>query len=492
MLRATFALLAAIGLAPVLAAQTPQEASAQAGAAPRDLTIGLVRFYRPDGNRTMVKAFVEVPYALLQPTPTAFSYRVTMKVTDPTGLTLATQSWTTPVSAAAAAIPGASGLEIAEFPTSPGKYRLEVSVVDSTSGRRAQASADIQAFAQMPDASDLLLSPMMRQATPADTVPAATELRRGNTMFVPVAQLRLQPVPNRSTANYLLEVYNGDQQESSASIAAAVVDTAGKAILPWTPDQSVRVAAGGGVLKGRLDLEGLPTGNYRLNIRVNASGHTIQRSAPFAMGELQVALMRDTAQRRINMVSDSGYFNAKSVSGLDSAFAPLLYVARSGELKPWSKDLTTQGKRNFLIQFWQKRDPTPGTERNEARDEFYGKIDFANREYRDPTRAGISGWRTDRGRIYAKYGAPDDAMQRPQAGRAPGYIAWRFQRGRMQYYVFADRTGLGNYSLVTTNDRSENSLPNWRDILTVPAIRDISEFLGIDLMADQNAIGIDR
>ncbi|HEU4698316.1 MAG TPA: GWxTD domain-containing protein [Gemmatimonadales bacterium] len=471
MYRVTLAALALLGLTQVPAPAAP------------DLAIGTVRFYRADGNRTMVKAFVEIPYAALQSGAGALNYRVTMKVTDSSGLTLANQSWTTPVPAELAAIPGASGMEVAEFPTTPGRYRLVVGVEDSASGRRLEGTKEIVAFASMPEASDLLLSPSMRQATEADTVPRPGELRRGNTMYLPTAHLRLQPLPGHATAYYLMEVYTTSAQEQPATMSVAVVDTAGKALVQ-TPDQTVRVAPGGGVLKGSIDLEGLPSGDYEMRMKVTTDGHTITRTAPFTMGSLQVALARDTVRRRAESVSDEGYFGNMGETGLDSAYAPLLYIARSGELKPWTKELSTTGKRNFLTQFWQKRDPTPGTARNEAREQFYGAIDYANREYRDRgTRAGSTpGWRTDRGRIYAKNGAPDDVYSRPQELRAPAYILWRYTRDRYRYYLFADRTGVGNYSLIFTNDRGENSLPTWRDIMGREAVVDIGRYLGVDLM----------
>lgn len=67
--------------------------------------------------------------------------------------------------------------------------------------------------------------------------------------------------------------------------------------------------------------------------------------------------------------------------------------------------LTSNAQRNrFIKEFWEQRDPTPGTEKNEFRDEHYRRIEYANkwlgRETRKP------GWKTDRGRIYILLGEP--------------------------------------------------------------------------------------
>src|SRR5207249_9634772 len=61
--------------------------------------------------------------------------------------------------------------------------------------------------------------------------------------------------------------------------------------------------------------------------------------------------------------------------------------------------LSTDAQRDqFIEQFWQRRDPTPGTRENEFRDEYYLRIAYANEHFASllPGPAGL-GWRTDRG-----------------------------------------------------------------------------------------------
>jgi len=69
----------------------------------------------------------------------------------------------------------------------------------------------------------------------------------------------------------------------------------------------------------------------------------------------------------------------------------------------------------FIDQFWQRRDPTPGSATNEYKDEHYGRIGYAN------SRFGMQlpftpGWKTDRGRIYIMYGKPDEIESHPAGG----------------------------------------------------------------------------
>ena len=65
----------------------------------------------------------------------------------------------------------------------------------------------------------------------------------------------------------------------------------------------------------------------------------------------------------------------------------------------------------FIEALWRNRDPTPGTVRNEAREEHDERIAYANRYLGAETPR--PGWRTDRGRIYIKLGPPADKLTYP-------------------------------------------------------------------------------
>jgi GWxTD domain len=49
---------------------------------------------------------------------------------------------------------------------------------------------------------------------------------------------------------------------------------------------------------------------------------------------------------------------------------------------------------------------TNGTPENEFKDEHYRRIAYANLHF--PTATGKAGWKTDRGRIYIRFGPPDE------------------------------------------------------------------------------------
>jgi GWxTD domain-containing protein len=80
------------------------------------------------------------------------------------------------------------------------------------------------------------------------------------------------------------------------------------------------------------------------------------------------------------------------------------YVLTEDEMDRF-KALSLGEQEKFLVDFWKDIDPTPGTVENEAKTEHYRRVTYADRHF------GVSATRgalTDRGRLYVKYGPPDD------------------------------------------------------------------------------------
>jgi len=466
------ALLAAVGVAAPMATMVPQNDSG--------LVLRAVRFYRPDQNRTRVKGLVQIPFSMIQAssgTPSQLNYTVSVRVVDSTGLTLYQQAWRNRARTQGAGS-DAYTVEIVDFAVAPGKYRLEVGVEDSVSGRKISGGIDVEALSEKDGASDLLVAPDMRLATADDTVPRPGEFRTGNNLVTAAARVGLTPL--RSKVFYLLEAYSESGQSGTMSVG--MTDATGKTSIK-TPEVSVTVTPGGSVLQGQLDLAGLPEGDYTMVASLTLGDRSIERSAPITMAGLQETLARDSAMRQSERVTDQGYFAAMSGEELDVAKAPLLYIAESGELSSWQPQLSLEAKRRFLTNFWQKRDPTPGTVKNERREAFYEAIAYANREYKEGGRKAVAGWRSDRGRVFARYGSPDDVLRRQNEGRAPPYEVWQYTKGKGSYYIFADRTGFGAYQLIYSNDLREPGVPSWADVIGRKAVDDAGEFLGVDLFS---------
>lgn len=68
-------------------------------------------------------------------------------------------------------------------------------------------------------------------------------------------------------------------------------------------------------------------------------------------------------------------------------------------------EMSSADREVFLAQFWLDHDPTPMEPGNEVRDEFVRRVRYANDQFRAH---GKKGMLTDRGRLYIRYGEPDE------------------------------------------------------------------------------------
>ena len=148
----------------------------------------------------------------------------------------------------------------------------------------------------------------------ADTAggPRPGEFRAGNNLIIAAAEVTLTPL--RPKLFYLMEAYAPTEQ--AAKMGVAIRDSAGKPVVE-TPPLEVTVAPGGSMLKGQLDLTGLPPGDYTMTSRLELGGETIERSALLTMAGLTETLVRDSAARD----SRVGRSRSSSVSGSSAAAA---------------------------------------------------------------------------------------------------------------------------------------------------------------------------
>ena len=90
----------------------------------------------------------------------------------------------------------------------------------------------------------------------------------------------------------------------------------------------------------------------------------------------------------------------------------VVYIITDGERKAFKQLSNDEERDQFMEAFWQRRNPNPDSEDNEFKDEHYRRIEYAN----DHFAAGIPGWRTDRGRMYIKFGPADEVDSHPSGG----------------------------------------------------------------------------
>ena len=461
--------------AVVAAATLASHAIGQSGGT--GIQMRTVRFWLGEVKKTSIIATVDVPYSLATPVgtgPAAFiAYQVRITIKDERGAILNDEKWLRHAPAALRN-ESASGLETLNFGVVPGNYWLRVEVKDSATEKRVADSIRFDGYPASPGASDLLLASRMRQAPSSDTSTDVGEMSRGDFRFVTAPSLHIDLT--QPTMGILLEAYTPEAATATLALRVAMAD--GTDLVPLLP-KSQNIPAGGGIIASQFSLEGLPAGQYILKASLTMKGQVIERQAPFTVNIEQVALARSVSESAANRGLDEVYFNSLPEDSLDT-YAEVLELVpdiSARERAPYKKDeLSLAAKRRFLIEFWAKRDDIKSTPENEYRMAFYQKVGYANAHY--GTRF-VPGWKTALGKVFTKYGAPDDSLPSRMGGRGIATLVWRMTHGKARWFIFGDRSNTGTWILLRSSETTESRTLGWRGMVTAEVAHDFAQWLAL-------------
>lgn len=133
------------------------------------------------------------------------------------------------------------------------------------------------------------------------------------------------------------------------------------------------------------------------------------------------------------------------LTNIDEAISQLQYIAKDSEMEEIEDAKTDAEKRKKFIEFWNSKDPSPSTKRNEVMLEYYKRIKYADKHYSTPY---TSGWKTDMGMVYVIFGLPNNIERHPYEMGTKPYEIWDYYDINRQF-VFIDDSGFGDYRLVT-------------------------------------------
>ena len=194
---------------------------------------------------------------------------------------------------------------------------------------------------------------------------------------------------------------------------------------PFVLTEPLHVRSGRNQAALQVDTEQFDAGDYIFSIRLETTD-----------GQLVAEAIKPFSVRWMGLEGQ--------IRDLNEAIAQLRYVARDREVRAIRNAPTTEEQLALFRAFWERRDPTPGTARNERMEEYYYRVSFANDEY---GRLTDQGWNTDRGEVYIRFGEPDIVERHPYNYGTKPYEIWYYNRhGRR--FVFVDDNGMGDYELL--------------------------------------------
>jgi GWxTD domain-containing protein len=169
-------------------------------------------------------------------------------------------------------------------------------------------------------------------------------------------------------------------------------------------------------------------------------------------------------------------------------------ILTQAERDAWKKLQTDDEREKFIEDFWRSRDPDPDTEENEFKQQYFERLAYANEHFS----SGKPGRLTDRGRIYIKFGKPDEVESHPAGGTyerpanegGGSTSTYPFEKWFYRYIPgirsgveleFVDPTGSGEYRLARNPDEKDA-------LISIPgAGPTFAELAGLESRADRLA-----
>jgi GWxTD domain-containing protein len=301
------------------------------------------------------------------------------------------------------------GLYLAE-----GRYRYQIEILSGEKIGISDAVLEINKTNYM--MSDILLS---REIT-ADTTD--DYLRKGN--------LRVIPHPSHAFDNrfrnlyFYYELYEITTDADTFTAVYTIIDGEGNTVRRVS--RTVEKILPAQAVNCGIDIQGIGAGDYDLVVAIEDAEENIitTKKVPFDISRVQ---QREVSYESMPFYNEIEYF-----------LTPKDYQKYNS--------LPEEGKKAFLDRFWRIHDYYAVAERFQYADEHY--------RYGD-----TPGYKTDRGRIYVKYGQPDE-IERPlplQLEESKPFESWQYLNG--EQFIFVDISATNDFILVWTNAPDETGQP---------------------------------
>ncbi len=277
-------------------------------------------------------------------------------------------------------------LNAAHFLVRPGEYKLKIHLTDNNSREISSATRK----AVVPDftrgalaASDLLLIGAF-----ADSADLPLFKKENHTVIPSVSRAFGDP---DSLMHFYFEVYT---QRPDLKRLRLEYEITQRHHGTWIKENdSLELTGPKTPVFADLPVHKFPPGDYRLKV---------------ILREGKKELAKEEAEFKMNWNWEAALaYNFEDVVDL------LRYFAREMDVQPLEK-APSEKRREAWEEFWKERDPTPASRKNEAKEEFERRVRFADSYF---NYMGLPGWKSDMGKIYIRYGEPDQVDEDPSGQR---------------------------------------------------------------------------
>ncbi len=302
----------------------------------------------------------------------------------------------------------------------PGEYNLKIEIVSDSNINNVQKSFKIELPSKGLYLSDIQL------ATKIECTDSSGKFIKNGLRIIPNPQCIFG---RRYSVLYAYsEIYNLNP-ENNYEVSYSILNEAGELVqklspklLPEGSEDVTEVA--------EIDVENFEEGKYLLKIEVSQGKITASEEKNF----------------NIVKVIEKEKFTAEELK----YYGLIKYIASSKELDFYNK-LPDEAKPNFLVDFWEKA----------GKELLYNLIERVKHADNTFANVGELGRDSDMGRIWIRYGKPDEIEQYPYEVEYNSCEKWIYFRQGGITFIFVDKSDYGRYELMYSNIPQEPTNPNY-------------------------------
>uniref|UniRef100_A0A7C6EB79 GWxTD domain-containing protein n=1 Tax=candidate division WOR-3 bacterium TaxID=2052148 RepID=A0A7C6EB79_UNCW3 len=332
------------------------------------------------------------------------------------------------------------------FYARPGRYWLNftISCLADTSplakAKRVGFYSDTLTINDYSDSLNLSDIELAAQITTDTNPPLGDKFNKGGLMVIP------NPSKQFGLAypliNVYLEAYNMVPDTQSFEVTYAILDSNRTPIKTFKAEK--RKKEGSSVsLTFAVSAKELPPGVYFLLVN-----------------------LRDlTTDKKVGRYKQFFIAQPKSVKGKyhpiateERVYYEMIHLLATEKEVRHFKKLSGIAREKFLEQFWTKHNF----------DEFKARVKYADLHFSLGQKLGHE---TDRGRIYIKYGTPDEIEDLPMTDYSQSQQKWRYYKKGL-LFIFIDLYGNGNLQLIYSNSPEERNHPDWEKYVNPEEVRE--------------------
>jgi len=364
---------------------------------------------------------------------------------------------------------GIALIDVLRMPLPNGEYTLEIEMVDQND---SENNTTLKAAAKMDYGNGIEISDIQLLGS-FETTEEENQYVKHGYLLRPYTFDVYPSFVDKVT--FYTEIYGTDTELQDRFLVRYYIQNAGGKGEPITGTMGFKKqeTAPVNVILAQMDISNLAEGEYELVVEVRDAANELlrskalklRRSYPFVDSEIENFEQMDITGTFVEIL------DKERVNTAVRALGALLVKDENYVLNQMLRKKDDLKKRKFLYYFWMRENEIAPEEPYE---EYMTLVDKVNELF---TNAMGKGYRTDRGRVYLKYGVPQDVVSQQSEPSAPPYEVWFYIRtldnqSNVKFVFYNPSLANGDYELLHSTARGEVNNPQWKKILysSIPAM----------------------